>query len=198
MLVDNILSVYHSATPAEREHGTSWYAAANAFAKSLDFHYVSAAGVIAALSPRQHWDVNKRLARLAYDLKGYDVSVIVNDVPGGNYLPTFNVNARKALAIVNGADPFTVVTGQKTRAFMLNIAYPFDVTGVTIDKHAADVAEGRYSMYQKNNKPLNPIPNKSAYLKYVNAYLTAARECAILPHVMQATTWIAWRNQLEG
>lgn len=184
--VDNILSVFERATDAEYAHGMTWYNLANKHAWELDFRdFRNGAGVLAALSPLLSWPKNVEYARLAYSLKGYPVEDVVN------YIPTLRGSARKALAIVNGADPRNVISGPKVTSFFTNIVDPYceDPRFVTIDKHAMDIANGEVTPYKGANKI-----NAKGYVAYANAYVAAAREMGILPLQMQAVTWVAWRN----
>lgn len=61
--IDNITSVYNSATTSEVKNGKNWYRNANQYAKELSsLHNVpieTAAAVIAAISPNCSWEVNK-------------------------------------------------------------------------------------------------------------------------------------------
>lgn len=187
-MTDNILNVYRTATPAEVVKGMFWYSDANAFASNLDPDSpVSAAAVIAALSPRLRWDKNLAYAVLAYNLKGYDITPDIL-----SYIPTLNNSRKKALAIVNGGDPFAILgKGPKTNAFFDNIANPFTSEKVTVDKHAFDIAMGERTGYS------TVITNKS-YVMIANAYRDAAFDLGVLPHQLQAITWESWRNGNRG
>src|SRR5690606_17674341 len=109
-LTRNITRIYRAASPEEVAAGLAWYEEARQLARDLDPDNPSrAAAVIAALSPRESWTNNVRLATMAY-------------ADREQRLPTLQVNARKARAIMAGADPRDILTGKKTRNFWQNIA----------------------------------------------------------------------------
>lgn len=188
-MIDNVCSILDRATDAQWTAGLYWYTSANALAWELDHVFPTrAAGVIAALSPRLLWDKNVEYARLAYNLKGYDVDVIVNDTPGGNYLPTLNGSALKAMAMVNGAHPRDVLgKGLKTNAFFDNILNPYTSKRVTVDKHAFDIANGERTGY-------STIITDKWYRIVEAVYVEAAHVFGIAPLQAQAISWVTWRN----
>lgn len=182
--VDNILAVLDRATPTEITSGLYWYHAANALAWELDHvSHHRGAGVIAALSPRLRWEKNVDYARLAYNLKGYSINEVEN------YIPTLKNSRRKALAMVNGAHPKTVMgNGLKTNAFYHNIAHPWDSNRVTVDKHAFDIAMGERTGYS------TVITDKN-YRIIEKAYVEAAFVSGYAPLQVQAIAWVRWRNE---
>lgn len=181
--VENILSVYDNATDDEVMEGKTWYLAANALAWELDpMRPWNGAGVIAALSPRLRWDKNVAYSRLAYSLKGYDITDV------SNYIPTLGNSRVKALRMVNGEHVSDVIgKGLKTRAFWHNILNPYTSNEVTVDKHAFNIANGERSGYDVT------ITDK-AYREIADMYREAAYIAGIAPLHMQAITWVAWRN----
>mgnify|MGYP006188809695 CR=1 FL=1 len=182
--VDNILDVFDTATTADVQSGMYWYNEANALAWELDpFKPWQSAAVIAALSPRLRWDKNAAYARLAYSLKGYDISEVEN------YIPALGNSRVKALKMVNGMHWTDALgKGLKTNAFMDNILNPLTSNRVTVDKHAFNIANGERTGYDIT------ITDK-VYREIEPAYVEAARIAGIAPLQMQAITWVAWRNQ---
>src|SRR6478736_3422310 len=107
--VTNILAVYARATESERANGTVWYREAQALA--LDMSGGDAyrgAGVLAAFSPMQKWDINVRNARNAF----------------ATGVATGHTRAMCAIAqrILDGEYAMDVLKGDKTRAFCDAIA----------------------------------------------------------------------------
>lgn len=186
-MVDNICDILDRATDREWQSGLYWYTAANALAWELDHVFPArAAGVIAALSPRLRWDKNVAYARIAYNLKGYDIDEVEN------YIPTLKTSRRKALAMVNGAYPTDVLgKGLKTNAFFDNIAKPFTSRRVTVDKHAFDIANGERTGY-------STVITDKAYRIVENAYVEASYAFDIAPIQAQAISWVTWRNMHSG
>lgn len=183
----NILDVYDSASASERADGMAWYRAANALAWEIDpMRPWNGAGVIAALSPRLRWDKNEAYARLAYNLKGYDLDVV------SNYIPTLGNSRNKALAMVNGAHVSDVLgKGLKTNAFWHNILNPYTSNEVTVDKHAFNIANGERTGY-------DVVITDKNYRIVADLYREAASIAGIAPLHMQAITWLTWRNQNGG
>lgn len=186
-MTENILDVLDRATDDHILQGKFWYSAANALAWEIDpARPYNGAGVIAALSPRLHWDKNALYARLAYDLKGYSIDTVAN------YIPTLNNSRVKALRMVNGEHVSNVLgNGLKTNAFWHNILHPFTSERVTVDKHAANIAHGERTGYDIT------IRNKD-YLAIEAAYVNAAHIADLAPLQVQAITWLTWRDMHRG
>lgn len=180
-----VLDVYAQATMAELDEGLNWYRDANAFAQTLDpEHPERAAGVIAALSPMKSWPDNIKLAVVAYE-SGF--------ARGALY-----ANTTKANLILAGADPLSVLGGNKVRNFYNSIANPDDAESVCIDRHAFDIAVGRIT----NDESRRALSRKGVYGAFQRAYVRAARIIsndteAVAPSAVQAVTWTVWRR-LKG
>lgn len=183
-MIENILSTYDTATADDVHAGMTWYLAANALAWEIDpARPWQGAGVIAALSPRLSWEKNALYARIAYDLKGYDLKDV------DNYIPTLKTSRIKALRMVNGEHVSMVLgKGLKTNSFWHNILHPYNSEHVTVDKHAANIAMGKRTGYDISIKDKD-------YRIIAAAYREAARIANIAPLQMQAITWVAWRNK---
>jgi hypothetical protein len=177
-MVRNILKTYRSATDAQRLQGMTWYDTAHALAVDLDPQNVTrAAGVISALSPRETWEVNQRLAIRLY-------------VDGPLTTGTLPDSIRKANAIYGGADVATTLNGKKTVAFAATIADPADPFAVVVDRHAVSVALARCSA----DADASVLSRKGGYEWYADAYRKAAKRAGVSPSQMQATTWVVWRQ----
>lgn len=184
-----ILEVWDLATDSEIEAGMSWYDDAHRIAVNMDpaedVH--RAAGVIAALSPRLDWGRNIMLAQRAYDAWAVDM---LEDHRWG----TLGANAAKAERILKGEHPEDVLKGDKVLAFYRAIV---DGTGVVIDRHAFDVAQGRVT----NDETRGALSRKGIYDAYATRYIMAAekitnREDGVspTPAQVQAVTWTVWRR----
>lgn len=180
----NVLKVYRRATAADIVDGRAWYAVAHELATELAPHDVrQAAGVIAALSPRLRWTGNVRAARNAYAT--------------GHASGVLKANARKADAILAGADPADVLGGHKVRAFYACIVSAgTDPDAVCVDMHAHDIAVGRVT----DDASRGTLSTISGYAAIADAYRSAARIITretgetITPAVLQAITWTTWRR----
>jgi hypothetical protein len=188
--VNAILRFYSLATHTEVNEGMEWYNVANAYCKELasrfDISIQQAAGIIAVFSPQAGWAENKR----------YAVSFLVNP---GNRLRSLvqNIKAKKILRLKSEADIYAAQStdnaAYKTKSFLLNILNPDIATRVTIDRHAIAVC---------SQSPDNVFALDNSYAKYTQAqydffqacYTQAAASLDILPHQLQAITWITYRR----
>lgn len=166
----NIMRVRKRATDDDVREGMEWYARAHDIAREAG-DVTRGAGIIAALSPRMRWNVNVRLARVAFTMP----------LTGG----ALTMSIDKVNAIRDGAYPLDVMgNGLKTRAFFVNILDPNDSETVTVDTHAIKVAGlNRDSV------------GKRMYNDIANGYRECADYLGILPQQIQAITWITYRRE---
>ena len=191
MTASHILATYNLATAAERVHGETWYPSALKVAKQLaqayGVHEAEAAGVIAALSPRNKWERNLADAE----------SLIAAWVAGGaeaarlTKVCTFTGNKEKAVRILEAgvltdADVLAILSGPKLREFYSCIR---GINDVCIDGHA-------YSIWTGGRVTLADVPAIGVKLRReIKAdYQAAADQAGIPASVMQATTWVTWRR----
>lgn len=118
--MDRILKTFNRATEREYLEGLEWYPKAKEFALSLNPDILKSAGVIAALSPRQHWETNMNGAKKIFrDLNNHSS---IMPVVAGTYS-----NVEKAWRIAQGEDPRVVLKSSnpnryfKVRRFFENI-----------------------------------------------------------------------------
>ena len=179
--VSNVLAVYNGASAEVMRSGLSWYLDAHNFARILDPTNTSrAAGILAALSPMNGWENNKRKAAQLYAQNG--------DGAGCG----LTKNVAKAVAIYNGADPLDVLGGDKVRAFFATILDPTGDIDPVIDRHAFDIAVGE----RTDEKRRGALSRKGVYAEFANVYREAAKIAGIGSAQMQAVTWVAWRDAL--
>lgn len=191
-MVTNIRDVFNSAAPVERLEGMNWYLKAHVEANAMATKYrmptASVVGVVAALSPGNSWERNIEHARLLINdfkagLRGADLPLV------GSYGRN---NVVKSERILLGENPREVLGGLKVRAFyecLLNPWNPKD-GAVCIDRHAKSVAFG----YRVADRDSTVTPKQ--YGLIAAAYKTVANELQVAAHVVQAVTWVAWRNRI--
>lgn len=174
--VSNIITAWCDATPEDEATGREWYPVAHDLADILgDGDTRKGAGLIAALSPQTAWERNCDLAR---------------DASNGNVHGHNGKTLDKVRDILAGIDPEDVLPlDKKTGHFFRNIADPSDPDPVTIDRHAHDVAVGE--RYGNRDRGLGCA---TRYATLAHAYREAARRLGELPNVVQAVTWVSWRN----
>jgi hypothetical protein len=165
------------ATDAEWESGAAWYSEAHALALSLTPNDPRvAAGVIAALSPRAGWSVNKKWA----------IESVAAGVGVGNTLPN-RAKASRILAGQSLADAFA--KAPKTGAFAATIADP-TTDAVTIDIHALSVAAG----YRCKESDYQRLGRKGEYDRVSDMYRAVASQWGMMVSAVQAITWVSYRN----
>ena len=188
----HIAAILNQATQAQIASGKAWYSAAYAFAESLaakhNINVLTAAGVIAALSPNNKWSRNL-----------IDSEALIDARLAGRELPkvcTFTPNKLKAVAILDAvADVVTIsaiLAGQKIIAFFRSIV---NLDGVCIDGHAYAIWAGKRLVLQSVPKM---SPKVFAHIqKHYRAVAKRAESIcgqALTPTELQAVTWVTYRD----
>lgn len=190
--VQNILNVYNRADAETLRDGLAWYLDAHNTARTMgakDARYLPRnAGIIAALSPLNGWNNNKRKAMQVIANRG---RIVIG--PDGSNGIGLSKNVEKAVAIYNGADPRIVLRGLKVRAFFETILDPTGDVIPVIDRHAFDIAVGE----KTNDVRRGILSRKGVYHEFANAYRTAAKSAGIGSAQMQAVTWVQWRREFD-
>lgn len=184
-LTRHITRVYRRSTAEEREAGASWYPEARAVAVDIaaesGLSLRTVVGIIATTSPLNPWGNNVRLARRI---------ATTGDTSSG-YLGR---GLRSAQRMLDGADPLDELVAPKIRAFYRAILTA-GAEGVVIDRHAYDVA---INQRLANDRPgMTPRQYDQIVQLYERAsdILSAEFDANLPPSVVQATTWLAWRNR---
>jgi hypothetical protein len=195
----NVLRCFRAGNAAHVLFGRGWYARARDEALSLDpTDPVRGAAVLAVLSPMCSWDRNVTLARQAYALAGEGASH--DEIVAA--LGCLKRNASKAAAIILGADPAQVVSGEKVTAFWGRIVDAAQgstgPSSVVVDRHAYDIAVGVVTDDRTRSVALG---RKGGFHAVQMCYVRAASvlrrtgECpGVTPAELQAITWVAWRE----
>lgn len=172
----NIMSTYRRAWLCELVKGTRWYADAHALALELSPEDVwRGAGVISALSPFKQWPVNVAIAR-----KSFQTGIATGNMPGHNLI---------AQKILDGAHPFDVMGGDKTRSFAEAIATAGNGTIATVDRHAHDIAMGR--VFTDKERKIG----KRLYRDMAAAYREVSDYTGMSVNAIQAITWVTWKRE---
>lgn len=189
----NVLAVYYAADLLELQAGAAWYDQANALANTLASLYqispLVAAGVLAAVSPIKSWKSNVALAERLLAVRAATGATALAQ---GGYLPLGlgKVDALLALAEPTADAVASILGGNKITAFFQCIAG--DGNGVCVDGHAQNIA-----LHGRVRKPITDAGKitDAQYLAFANAYRAAAKAAGTTAAVMQAVTWVAYRNQ---
>lgn len=184
-MVDNVLAAFVKSSDDEIHDGITWYDRARELAMRLDpDNPARAAGIIAAMSPLTSWPQNVRHAERVY---------ATGTTQGmGN-------NVRKAERIFNGENPLDVLSGDKVTSFFHNIMG--DGEGVTVDRHAIDVAYGKVQNDAERSAAVKRTKARDGYGLIRQAYIHASAILTnegnlITPAELQAIVWVYWRNNV--
>lgn len=170
--VTNIITRYGQANTEQKIAGERWYVTANQLAYMIaDGDVVKGAGVLAALSANKSWTENVKISK--------------RSLATGTASGHVRAQLAKAEAIMNGADPESVLGGNKTLNFYRCLINPRDPYAVCIDRHAHDVAVGE--TYGSADRGLSA---KGRYDLLADAYREAARRLNTTPATVQAVTWV--------
>jgi len=182
--VTRILETIDRADPDLVAVGRPWYVTAAKWtqtaADTFGTDRATVAGIVAALSPRLKWAQNRAAAVALLDT---------------GRAPALAHNARRALAIMHGADPAEVLEplegggdklyGQKVAAFYRCLMDPW-ADAVAVDIWAARVAIP--------HAPKWHLDRHSRYTAAADAYRTAAGVLEWSPAETQAAAWVAVRG----
>lgn len=163
---------WHASDRATRRAGVRWYRdardTARAMARAAGVTHATAAGVIAAISPRLHWRHNVNAAR----------TLLLGGEPTG----VFRASLAKARRIMAGERPLTVLSGRKVRAFYR--ALMGDESAAVVDVWTARAAG------------LDPKDLTPRQYDLVAAALTmAARDLGTTTARLQAVAWVHVRGR---
>jgi DNA topoisomerase IB len=225
----NVLNVFDRASPAARTEGLSWYPDAHAEADRLGRTYgvptEQAAAVIAALSPRTNWDLNKVQAGRVLDAINTPMDVRIEPDRAERADRLFKTNlARVEGTTVNTADLspveriavypglYGLPDGLIKGARVASGEDPDDVLGGSkvrsffnnmndpTDAHSVTIdthmVRAAFDSIELSDKDYEAIAVAPAkYEWFAEVIREAAEERGILPQQMQAVTWVQWRNE---
>lgn len=191
-MLDNIHSMYDVAVASGIDN--SWYDSANSTCCELSLEYnlpvETVAGVIATLSPSLSW--KKNLLECNRLLSWF----VSNDATLPPNMMAYPANVNKALRILTGEPPASVLGGMKVNSFYLNIVNPSGNYAVTIDRHAIAIAQYGLRALGKSSGSL--VPTRAAYLHIAQAYRQVSYSVNVLPSQVQSATWSLLTNSQEG
>jgi hypothetical protein len=183
----NIRAWYDRATERERAEGRAWYQAAHAECTMLATEHMlpieTVAAIVAVLSPALRWERNIAAAR----------AVIT-----GESTSAYGANVRKAQRLLAGEPPSTVVSGPKVTAFYNLLRDPSASNELVLDSIAVLLALGRDPALVTNEDAKPTLGRPRVMRAIARAYRKVATDLGILPHELQATTWVTWRNERDN
>ena len=189
----NILAVYARTDHVLRAAGAAWYGAAHkdcaALARKYGLTVEQVAGAAAAISPGMRWDLVLGYVERLIGRKGSTGKL-------GFAVPTYSkLFVDRARSCLRGKlAPSDVLGGNKVRAFYALLCDSGNGYDVCVDGHAFNIAinAGRAPIRGENSKV--PSLTDKRYRMLSDAYRAAAQSVGILPHQMQAITWVQHRR----
>lgn len=182
---ENILAAFRAQPEQNRDKGLSWYRQAHVIvlqmADILGLPPDIVAAVIAIASPGLAWRHNLRQAAKAIQLHQAGLDLVAQP------LQIYPNNRARITRVLTDLDT-GILRGPKTIAFYHNLAHPEQADHVTIDRHAARIwlagpdwpKEVTGSLYFK----------AGTYQAAAADYRQAASTIGVLPHELQAATWV--------
>ena len=192
--VNSIVGFFKESTVSELQDGLKWYNEANDYCKELSSRFnitlSQAAGVIAVYSSQTGWAENKRYALTFLMYPKNRLKSLVQDIKAKNIIKLDSENKIFHALSVNG-------TAFKTKSFFLNIVNPDLATNVTIDRHAIAICLQKPDNVEALPESYGSNITKKQYDFFQQCYMDAAKELDILPHQLQAITWVTYRRLRE-
>lgn len=192
---ERIARLYLQMPDHLREMGHEWYFNAHQLMMHIAKEYADAhpdvdlstervAAIAAALSPQSSWGMNIRNVEM---LLATGRAKVTPD------------HLEPALLILGGEDPREVLfdkrrSNPKVRSFFNNIINPATSTAVTIDRHAWGILFSDSKAIKRSGLRIN----KGEYPWAEARYRAVAEPLGILPHQLQAATWLAWKPEFAG
>lgn len=178
---DKVMKWWNDASALNKQDGMRWYARANEWCEEQSswsgYGVDQVAGIVAALSPGCPWERNLIDAYAILERKRHKHC-------------TYPVNVSKAIKIRKGKDPLDVLGGRKVRAFYSLISNPLDQITVCVDRHAVKVLT--WHEWKDENEAQGFL--RSQWDRACQVYRDVAQEVGVLPHQVQAVTWLHQRE----
>lgn len=190
----NITRFWHTLDLSQWDFGRHAYANYNVTLAAIGGVFgvpvTVAAGVFAALSPNNAYETNLR--DVARAIHWHEWGKSVEDFR----CTTYGDGRRKAWRILDGENPADVLpTGKKTWCFYHNVAFPLVSTEVTIDGHMIGVHLGHYTRMDDAKISHRVYAAIGRELTVIAATCALPHPTPVMPHMVQATIWHAWRQK---
>ncbi len=179
---ENVLRVWHESRTWEKEAASAYWHNYYRLFRAAHPNPRIAAGVFCALSPNNGEKSNWRdmIDLLASHKEGRADTCTVH---------TYGSNKRKAIRILGGEPIDSVITAPKTNSMFHNMTDPNNPNYVTIDGHMVSVWQGKRITMD------NAGISKKEYRFLADCFIGIADGLGILPNVLQAAVWMAWKRQ---
>lgn len=221
-MVERTLSLYHAASDDIKQLTIDggWYEAAHelvtAWAGAFNLPEQTVAGVLAICSPQTSWTRNREDAHVlltaATEYPDASIPVLAERIldarraNGGSLTTQPRLFIERALRMIRGEPVAPLLgNGPKVRNFYLNILYPHETHGVTVDTHmiralldlpdmASSGPEYRATLGSKAPQSKADGYTDGLYPWFALVIKIAADMYELLPHQMQAIVWCQWRR----
>lgn len=184
--IRNVKHVLANASPVEISEGRVAYYRYREVCKRVADRYGyplhKVVACFAALSPNLDYFGNVRSLLSVVD--GHARNIPVNRITTSGY----NHCRDRAYSYLSDVSFEDTVKGLKIRNFYHNILYPLSAEYVTIDGHAINICLAKKRLLKEASI------SKTGYEEAANVYKRVATFVHLLPHQVQAITWLAWRR----
>lgn len=186
MTTQNLLRVYFEATTWERSRGMIYYDHQREkilqWTEELQLPVENKVGAFCVLTPNNS-------ERTTYRDLYVCVDIVLGRRPENTGVGSWPVNKTKALRLLRGEDPASVIGGRKVTAFYYNTLNPEDSSHVTIDGHL-------YGCWKGTRVLMRNVPylGKGVYEEISNDLRSAAAKVGIPAPKFQSTLWITWKR----
>ena len=214
-ILDHIVAEFLNSSDKNKIEGIQWYKTAHMvaaqMAETFNIKLIKVVGVIAALSPNNHWD--KNIIDAESLIAAYNSGMSYDQIFDEIKVSTFNPNKRKALNVLfdqgrtNVDNKISIEelikpkkeSGHKVLSFF-NCIFAYNNTiDVCIDGHALSIYLGE--RITVNNSRSNMTPKQYAHIQEayrlatdkINEITKNKRE--YIPMEIQAITWLAYRER---
>ena len=206
-ILDHIVAEFLNSSDKNKIEGQQWYKTAHIIAaqiaKTFNIKLIKVVGVIAALSPNNHWD--KNIIDAESLIAAYNSGMSYDQIFDEIKVSTFNPNKRKALNVLFDLACESVKelikpkkeSGHKVLSFF-NCIYDYNnPLVVCIDGHALSIYLG--DRITVNDSKSNMTPKQYAHIQ--EAYRLATDKIneiegrTYIPMEIQAITWLAYRER---
>ena len=212
-VINHIIAEYLNSSDKNKVEGKQWYFTAHKIASTLSESFSvslpKTCGVIAALSPNNHWD--KNIIDAESLLAAFNCDMPEDEIFDTVKVSTFHPNKIKALNVLfndcrNDLLPKLPIvdiikpkkdSGHKVKSFYSCIINPHDTHEICVDGHALSIYLG--DRITVNDSKSNMTPKQYAHIQ--QAYRLATDKIneiegrTFIPMEIQAITWLAYRER---
>ena len=183
-LRSRLLAAWNMTSPDDRDNGRAWYPAGeidgSIIGQMAGLSVEAGTGILALISPGLSWPRTvSNSTQIVAQWAGHPARPI----------QAYPAQVDKALRILNGEDPWTVVTGLKVFPFWRGLNG--DLQAIPLDRHSFRVA---YDWSLSSENAAHGLRSRLLREAVHDAYVLVARELQEWPRDLQAILWLWYRR----